>query len=132
MLIAKAAIAAARAAPALAVFAPIADGGLAVFLENLRSHRHFQHDVIGIGAMAGTAHAVAAGSGLEMLLVAIVDEGVQIFHRLDPNVAAMPAIAAIRAAAFNEFFAPEADGARTPVARADVDFALVEKFHGSI
>ena len=76
----------------------VGDQGLAVFLQHLGAHRHPQHHVVAVGAVAVAAHAVAAGAGLEVLLVAEVDQGVEAFHRLDPDVAAAPAVAAVRAA----------------------------------
>jgi len=50
---------------------------------------------------------VAAGLGLKVLLVAVVDQGVQPLHRLDPDIAAPAAVAAVRPAVFDELFAPE-------------------------
>src|SRR5690606_40000778 len=47
----------------------------------------------------------------------------------DLHVAAAPAIAAIGAAEFEEFLAQEAHRAGPAIARADIDFRLVEKFH---
>ena len=102
---------------------------LVVFLEHLGADRHLQHDVVGIGAGAQAAHAVAAGRGLEMLLVAIVDQRVEAVHGLDPHVAALAAVAAVGAAHLDELFAPERDGARAAVAGAHIDLCLVEEFH---
>src|SRR5690606_5086490 len=43
-----------------------------------------------------------------------------------------PAIAAIGAAEFDEFLAPERHAARTAAARADVDFCKVKKLHSGV
>src|SRR5690606_29874966 len=75
------------------------------------------------------AHAVAAGLGLEMLLVAVIDQGVQPVHRLHPDVAAPPAVAAVGPAELDEFFAAKRHRAAPAVAGSDIDFRLVQEFH---
>ena len=129
MLVAEAAIAARRQPEALADRGEVADQRLVVLLVDLRAGRHLQHDVGALGAGAVAAHAVNAGLGLEMLLVAIVDQGVQPVDRLDPDVAAAAAVAAVRSAELDELLAPERDAAGAAVAGADEDLGLVEKFH---
>ena len=109
--------------------AQIGDQGLVVLFEDLRADRHLEHDVGGVGAGPQAPHAMAAGRGLEMLLVAIVDQRVEAVDGLDPDIAALAAVAAIGAADFDEFFAPERHRPRTAVAGADIDLCLVEKFH---
>ena len=49
-----------------------------------------------------------------MLLVAEVDQRVQIVHRLDDDVAAAAAIAAVGPAELDELLAPEADAPAPP------------------
>ena len=73
-----------------------------------------------------------AGLRLEMLLVAIVDQRVQSIDADRHDIAAASAVAAVGPAEFDEFFAPERDGARAAIAGADVDFGLIEEFHGFI
>src|SRR5882724_3733302 len=73
---------------------------------------------------------MVAALGLEMLLVAIVDQRVEVGHRLDDDIAAAPAIAAIRPAELDEFLAPKADAAGPAVAALEIDLGLVEKLHG--
>src|ERR1019366_10182478 len=75
------------------------------------------------------AHAMAAGAALEVLVVAIVDQGVQPVHRLDPHIHAPPAVAAVRPAVLDELLPPERHRPRAAVTRADIDLALVEEFH---
>ena len=70
------------------------------------------------------------GTGLEVLVVAVVDQGVEPIDRLDPHVAAAAAVASVRAAEGDELLAPERDRAPAAVAGADVDLALVQELHG--
>ena len=79
--------------------------------------------------MAVLAHAGAAVLGVEMLLVAIVDQRVEAVDRFGDDIAAFAAVAAIGSAELNEFFAPERHAAVSPVAGANVDLGLVEEFH---
>ena len=69
-------------------------------------------------------------SRLEVLLVAIVDQRVEAVDRLDDHVAALAAVAAVRAAEFDEFLAPERDAAVPARAGRNVDLGFVEEFHG--
>ncbi len=70
------------------------------------------------------------GSRLEVLLVAVVDQGVEPIDGLDQDVAAAAAVAAARAAELDELLAPERHAAVAAVAGADIDLGLVEEFHG--
>ncbi len=129
MLVAEAAIAALGQQEALADDGQVADQRLVVLREDLGSGRHFQRHVGALGAGHVAAHAMRAGLGLEMLLVAIVDQRVQPVDRLQPDIAAAAAIAAIRPAELDEFFAPERHRTGAAVAGADVNLGLIEKFH---
>ena len=129
MRIAEAAVAAARQHDALAEFGEIGEEGLAVLLVDLRADRHLEHGVGAVGAMAVLAHAGPPVLGEEVLLIAIVDERVEAFDRFHDHVAALAAVAAIRAAELDEFFAPERHAAVTAVAGANIDLGLVEEFH---
>ena len=73
MLVAEAAIAAAREQHAHAWFVQIGDDGFLVFFEHLRACWHFQRDAFAVSAVTAAAHAVPAGRAFEVLLVAIVD-----------------------------------------------------------
>jgi hypothetical protein len=64
-----------------------------------------------------------------MLLVAVVDQGVEIVLSDENDVAALAAIATVRSAELNKLLAPEARRAGAAVAALHIDFALVEKFH---
>ena len=65
-----------------------------------------------------------------MLRVAEVDQRVQVLPGLEHDVAAAPAVAAVRPAELDVFLPPEADHAVAAVTGAEVDLALVEEFHG--
>ena len=82
--------------------------------------------------MAILAHAAAAVLRGEMLLVAVVDQGIEPIDRLHHHVAAVAAVTAVRPAILDEFFAPERHAAVAAVAGADVDFGFVEEFHAAI
>ena len=79
--------------------------------------------------MAVLAHAGAAVLGKKVLLVAVVDERVEAFDGLRDHVAAVAAVAAVRPAELDEFFAPERHAAVAAGAGADIDLGLVEEFH---
>ena len=129
MEVAKAAVAALGDHHALARLGQVGEHRAALLVEDLRSDRHFQNRVGAAAAGAIAAHAVHAGLGLEMLLVAKVDERVEAVSTFDDDVAATPAVAAVGAAEFDEFLAPKRDRTRPAVARANVDARLVEKLH---
>jgi hypothetical protein len=64
-----------------------------------------------------------------MLLVAVVDQGVEAFDGLDPDVAAVAAVAAVGPAVLDELLAPERDGEPAPPSpRADIDLAWSRNF----
>ena len=107
MRIAEAAIATLGKNDALTVFGEIGEQRFVVFGKHLRAARHFQNDVLAACARAVLAHAMSAGLRLEVLLVAIVDQRVEAVDAFGDDVAAVPAIAAVRTAEFDEFLAPE-------------------------
>ena len=55
-----------------------------------------------------------AGLGLEMLLVAVVDQRVEPVDAFGPDVAAAAAVAAVRPAELDELLAPERDAPAPP------------------
>ena len=103
--------------------------GLVVFLEDLRAHGDFHDHCWAFAAGPIATHSVHAGAGLEMLLVAVIDQRVQAIDASGDDVAAASAVAPVRAAELDEFLAAKRDGAGAAVARANVDFGLVEEFH---
>ena len=116
---------------ALAGRRQIGDQRLAVFFVDLRTDRHFHDRVVAVGAGHLLAHAAFAVLGADMLLEAVIDQRVEIVDRLDPDVAALAAIAAPGAAIFDELLAPERDAAVPAVAGLDIDLGDVEEFHGA-
>ena len=129
MRVAEPAIATLRQHGTIAESGKVGQQGFVVLIENLRALGDPQHHVGAARAGAVLAHAVAAGPGLEMLLIAIIDQRVEAVHAFRHHVAAAPAIAAVRPAELDEFLAPERDAAGPAVAGADVDFGLIEEFH---
>ena len=97
-----------------------------------RAGRQLQHDVGAFAAGAVLAFAVAALLGLEMLLVAVVEQRVQIGDAFDDNVAAFAAVAAVRTAELDELLPPEADAAIAAIARTHIDLGLIEELHGGL
>ena len=84
----------------------------AVFLiKNLGAHGYFQINIGPGGPGAVAAHAMTTAPGLEMLLVAIVDQGIQPAHGLYQYMAAAPAVAAVRSAEFHAFLTPKTQAA---------------------
>ena len=130
--VAEAAIAAGEDDDALADRGEIGDQRLAVLLIDLRAGRDLEHRVLAVGAVPVLAHAVAAGFGLEVLLVAVVDQRVEPVDRLDHDVAAFAAVAAARPAELDELLAPERHAAVTARAGLDVDLGFVEEFHACL
>ena len=129
MQIAKAAIAPLGQQHALAEFGHVGDHGFAVLVQHLGANRHAQHDIVAILAGARLPHAGAAIACKEMLLIAKIDQRVQPVHGLDPDIATTPAIAAIGAAIFDIFLAPEADAAIAASTGAYRYLGQIEKFH---
>ncbi len=109
--VAEAAIAALGDGHALADMGEIGKQRLAVFVVDLRADRHLEHHVLAVGAVHVLAHAVAAALGLEVLLVAVVDQRIEAVDRLDHDVAAAAAVAAAGPAELDELLAAEGDAA---------------------
>src|SRR6516162_320937 len=129
MGVAEATLAAARDHRALSHVGEVGEQDLAVLLVDLRAGRHLQHDIGAARAVAVLAHPAAAVLRLEMLLVAVIDERVEPVDRLYDHVAALAAVAAVRAAELDEFLAPERHAAVPAVAGADIHLGFVEEFH---
>ena len=100
------------------------------FVVDLRAFRHLQHRVGAAAAGAVLAHAVHAGLGLEVLLVAEVDQRVEAAGAFDHDIAAAAAVAAVGAAELDELLAAERHAAGPAVAGAYVDAGLIKELHG--
>jgi hypothetical protein len=123
------------AVAALQEHAPLSGGGqvgqhvFLVLAEDLGADGYAQHHVIAAATGAVAPRAVLAGITFEMLLIAEIDQGVEIGDTFDDHVAALAAITAVGAAIFDEFLAPEAAGSRAAVATRQEEFGLIEKLH---
>jgi hypothetical protein len=125
MRIAEAPISTSRDQGTLARMNKVSEKCLIVFGKNLRSWRHLQH-CIGTGRTSPIrAHTMFAITGLEMLLIAEIDQRVEVGNAFNPNIAALAAIAAIRAAEFNKFLPPEGKAAISSVSGADIYLCLI-------
>ena len=129
--VAKAAVAAARNQNALARGRQVGQQRFAVFSKHLRARRHLDHAIIAVSAGTVLAHTALAGLGFEVLLVAIIDQGVEVGDAFNPDIAALAAVAAIGSAELDEFLTPETDAAVAARARRHIDFCRIEKFHGA-
>ncbi len=129
MRVAEAAIAACQQDKALARLSEISDQRLAVLIENLRPRRQFQHDVRALRPGAVLAHAIAALLGFEVLLVAEVEQRVEIGHAFHDHVAALAAVSAVGAAVLDKLLPPEAHAPVAAIAGADKDLCGIKKLH---
>src|SRR5690606_34333306 len=130
--VAQAALPAARHQQAVAVADQVADHFVGVHVDDLRAHRHQDDHVLAALAVALLAHAVLAALGPEQLPVAEVHQGVEVAGGLEPDVAALAAVAAVRPAQRDELLAPEAHAAVAAVAGDDRDFSFVYEFHRGV
>src|SRR5438477_174330 len=96
MRIAEPAIAAAQQHDTLAGLGQVGEHGLLVVVEDLGPDRHAQHEIAALGAGLVGAGAATPFLGTKMLLITVVDQRVQIVRRLEHDVAALAAIAAIK------------------------------------
>ena len=131
MSVAETAVAAAREQETLPGRSQVGDHRLLVLGEDLCSGGHLDRDVLAVGPGPVAAHAVDASASLEVLLVAVIDERVEIWYALDPDVAALASVAPVRSTELDELLAPEADAAITAVAGLDIDFRQIQKFHAA-
>src|SRR3546814_9031712 len=105
--VAEAAVAAPQEHDALADFGEVGQDGLLVLGEHLGAGGHL--DDQGRGGRPGhvLALAVAAALGLEVLVIAEVDQGIEAVDGLEDDVAAAPAVAAVGTAELDELLAAE-------------------------
>src|SRR5437879_5860348 len=129
MAVAKAAIAAAQQHDTLARADQVGEEAFLVVGENLRPDRHAQHDVAPLRTRLVRPGAAAPVLCPEMLLVAVIDQRVEIVGGEEDDVAALAALAAIGPAEFDEFLAAKAHRPAPAVTALQIDLALVKKFH---
>ena len=128
--IAAAAVAALEQDDPLADLGEVGEDMLLVVGQDLGADRHLDDQILAAGAGLVAAGAALAARRPEMLGVAKVDQRIEALDRLEDDVAALAAVAAVGPAIFDELLAPEADRARPARAGADVDLGLVEEMHG--
>src|SRR5690606_34624903 len=127
--VAKAALAAPGHEQAVAVAGHVAADLVGGDVDDLGADRADDRGVLAALAVALLAHAVLATLGAEPLLVAEVDQGVEVLRRLQPHAAAVAAVATVRPAERDELLAPETDAAVAAVSGGDGDFGFVDEFH---
>ncbi len=129
MRVAETAVAALGETNARAGLRQIRKQRLAVFREHLRARRHLDGAVAPVRTRSILPHAGRTALRREMLLITVVDERVEVLHALDPDVAAITAVAAVRPAELDELLTPERNAAVSASAGLYVDLGLIEKFH---
>src|SRR5690606_36686501 len=102
-----------------------------VFREDLRAGRQLDDAVAAVGARAVFAHAGPAVFRREELLVAIVEQRVEIGDAFDVDIATLATVAAVRPAEFDKLLTPERDAAVAAGSGLYVDFRLIQKLHGA-
>jgi len=93
--------------------------------KDLRADRHFDHKIFTARAITITPGARRPARCLEMLGIAEIDQRVEASNSFENDVATLSAIAAIRAAIFDIFFAAKADSPGATGTGADIDFRLI-------
>mgnify|MGYP002260417103 CR=1 FL=1 len=81
--------------------------------------------------MALFAHAVTATFSFVVLLVAIVDQGIESFYGFDIDMPAAATLAAIWPAKFNIGFAAERGAPISTMPGFDINLGLIEEFHSA-
>ena len=92
-----------------------------------RAHRHFDDEILGALAAAERRRAVFAVVGGVFALIAEIHQRVHVRVGEQHNVAAVAAVAAVRAAVLHKFFAMERDRAVAAVSGLRGDFNLIDK-----
>ena len=105
-------------------------GALLVIGQDLGPDRHLDDQVLAAGACHVASGTAFAARGAEVLSIAEVDQRIETGYRFEHDVAALAAVAAVRAAIFDELLPPETNRARPAGAGADEYLGLVEKMHG--
>src|SRR3569623_1096881 len=94
-----------------------------------RADRYRDDEIVAALAGAVAAHAVLAALCLEFTGVAKIDQGIEIDVGDQKHTAAVAAVAAVRPAERDEFFAAKPRAAITAVAGLDFDGDFVDEFH---
>src|SRR5581483_1564597 len=128
--IAKAALAAARQQRALGIPREVGDQVAGLCIADHGADRHAQLEIVAGGAIAVRGAAAPTVGGPVDAREAVVDERVDVAVGARPDAAAAPAIAAVRTAAADVFFAAKMRHAVAALAGVHLDFRLVDEFHG--
>src|SRR5579871_6224168 len=123
--IAAAAVAAGEQGDALADPGQVGEERLSVVGEDLGADRQLDDEILAARAGAVGAGAALAALGAEMLGVAKVDQRIEAGDRLEDDVAALAAVAAVGTAELDEFFAAKADRPGAAGPGTDIDLRLV-------
>src|SRR5690606_5448169 len=116
MHVAQAAAATLRHEQALAVAGQVADHLVGIDAVHRGAGRHGDQHVLATLAVHLPAHAVLAALGSELLLVAEVDQGVEVLVGDQVHAAAIATVATVRPTQRNELLAPETHAAVAAVA----------------
>ena len=107
----------------------ILDDRFAVVGDNLRADGNFDDQVFAFASETVFAFAVVSAFRFEMLLIAEIDQRIQIRDGFKNHVAAASAVPAVRSAEFDILFATKRATAVAPVAGFKVNLRLIQKFH---
>src|SRR5579859_2822158 len=110
----------------------IGEGSAAVGIAHHCSEWHLDAKIVGGGSCLARTATPLAVIGSEMVLAAEGDQGVHRWRRHQDHVAAVPAIAAIRPAAWYKFFAAKMAHAVATVAALECDRCFIKKHAGSL
>ena len=109
---------------------------LAVLVDDQRARRNLQHQVGGVFPMAAAATTAPTAPGGEMMLVAVILQGVELAGDFEHHVASPAAVTAIGTATRHVLLTPEAERAGTAISGLGENLDAVgehqPRFPGSI
>src|ERR1700691_1346966 len=98
-----------------------------IFVVNDRTHRHFQDNPFTVAAGFFRAFTMSSALGFIFRIETEMHQRIVALARLHPDVAALAAVAARRAAARNEFLPPERHAAIAAIPSLDSNFGFIDK-----
>ena len=101
-----------------------------VLVQHLGADRHLYHQFVAAGTGPVAPLAVGTAPRLEMLAITEIDQGVQPLNSLDHHIAALAAVAAVRAAELHVLLAAKRTDAVAAVSRLHIDLGFIEELHG--
>ncbi|MNE53136.1 hypothetical protein D3C80_1478440 [compost metagenome] len=108
----------------------VADDFLGAGIDHRGADRHRQGHVFTLAPGAVLAATVLPALGIETAGVAIIHQGVEVAVGLEPDRAAVTAVAAIRTTIGHEFFAAKTHAAVATVTGLHMDGHFIDEFHG--